>query len=70
VGQTKVNVFNSAEKSLSAMTSCKNIRKNYEFYHLKKSSYEPIVGCKHPIIASGVTPIRSAERSPDKENKR
>jgi hypothetical protein len=28
---------------------------------------EPIIGCKHPIIASGATPIGSAERAPDEQ---
>jgi hypothetical protein len=27
--------------------------------------FEPIKGCKHPLIASGATPIRSAGRAPD-----
>jgi hypothetical protein len=31
-----------------------------------KEMFESIKGCKHPIIASGVTPIGSAGRSPDK----
>jgi hypothetical protein len=31
-------------------------KKNYEIYKQKKSSYEPIIGCKHPIIASGLLP--------------
>jgi hypothetical protein len=28
---------------------------------------EPIIDYKHPIIASGATPIGSAERAPDEE---
>jgi hypothetical protein len=28
---------------------------------------EPIIGCKHPIIASGATPIGSAERTPNEQ---
>jgi hypothetical protein len=41
--------------------------KNYEFCQSKKSNSEPIIGCKHPIIASGATPIGSAECTPDKK---
>jgi hypothetical protein len=33
----------------------------------KKSIFEPIIGCKHPIIASRVTPIGSAGRTPDEK---
>jgi hypothetical protein len=29
------------------------------------SDFEPIKGCKHPLIASGDTPIGSAGRAPD-----
>jgi hypothetical protein len=29
--------------------------------------YEPIIGCRHPIIASGATPIGSAGRAPDRK---
>jgi hypothetical protein len=29
---------------------------------------EPIIGCKHPIIASGDTPIGSAERASDEQS--
>jgi hypothetical protein len=29
--------------------------------------FEPIICCKHPIIASGATPIRSAGRAPDRK---
>jgi hypothetical protein len=28
--------------------------------------FEPIKGCKHPLIPSGATPIGSAYRAPDK----
>jgi hypothetical protein len=38
----------------------------FEFNHSK--NYEPIIGCKHPIIASEATPIGSVEHTPDKEN--
>jgi hypothetical protein len=27
--------------------------------------FEPIKGCKHPLIAFGDTPIESADRAPD-----
>jgi hypothetical protein len=27
--------------------------------------FEPIKGCKHPLIAPGATPIGSASRAPD-----
>jgi hypothetical protein len=33
------------------------------------SDCEPIKGCKHPLIASGATPIGSAGRAPDEESK-
>jgi hypothetical protein len=32
--------------------------------------FEPIKGCKHPFIASGATPIRSAGRAPDEKKKK
>jgi hypothetical protein len=44
-------------------------RNNFEFSKSIKSNnsnYEPIIGCKHPIISSGDTPIGSTERAPDK----
>jgi hypothetical protein len=31
-----------------------------------KEIFESIKGCKHPLIASGATTIRSAGRTPDK----
>jgi hypothetical protein len=37
---------------------------------MKTSLFEPIIGCKHPIIASGTTPIGSAGRAPDKKIRR
>jgi hypothetical protein len=30
--------------------------------------FEPIIGCQHPIIVSGATPIGSAERAPDRKD--
>jgi hypothetical protein len=30
-----------------------------------KKIFEPIKGCKHPLIVSGATPIGSAGRAPD-----
>jgi hypothetical protein len=63
-----VNKLNSAEKMLSATTSQSQKRKKCEFYQSKKFSFEPIIGCKHPIIALRATPIGSADRAPDKEN--
>jgi hypothetical protein len=29
------------------------------------SDFEPIKGCKHPLIASGATPFGSTDRAPD-----
>jgi hypothetical protein len=43
-------------------------KENYEYYQSKKLSFQSVIGCKHPIIASGATPIGSAERAPDEEN--
>jgi hypothetical protein len=33
----------------------------------KFRAFEPIIGCKHPIIASGATPIESTDRAPDRK---
>jgi hypothetical protein len=33
----------------------------------KKINFDPIIGCKHPIIAPGATPIGSAGRAPDRK---
>jgi hypothetical protein len=38
------------------------------FWVLQLESHESIIDYKHPIIASGATPIGSAKRAPDKEN--
>jgi hypothetical protein len=35
-------------------------------YKVEKVYFEPITGYKHPILASGATPIGSADRAPDK----
>jgi hypothetical protein len=35
-----------------------------------KEIFESIIGCKHPLIASGATPIESASRAPDEINTR
>jgi hypothetical protein len=29
---------------------------------------KPLIGCKHPIIASGASPIGSIERTPDEDD--
>jgi hypothetical protein len=35
-----------------------------------KEIFESVTGCKHPLIASGTTPIESASRAPDEINTR
>jgi hypothetical protein len=37
--------------------------KNINIWKKSKKKFEPIIGCKHSIIASGATSIRSAERA-------
>jgi hypothetical protein len=58
-------------------TSCHVMAMTSYFWHTKAYSYkrnrqdrsqrifEPIIGCKHPIIASGATPIGSTGCAPD-----
>jgi hypothetical protein len=37
---------------------------------MKIIDFEPIKGCNHPLIASGATPIGSADRAPDEKKKK
>jgi hypothetical protein len=55
-----------------AMKSKKDRRRIYLFikFQMKNKScvkkiFKPIKGCKHPLIASGATPIGSTCRAPD-----
>jgi hypothetical protein len=41
--------------------------KIHKYNKVKKVYFEPIIGCKHPIIASGATPIGSTEHAPDEK---
>jgi hypothetical protein len=41
----------------------------YEFFLVKEIKFEPIIGCKHKIIASGATPIGSTYRAPERKYK-
>jgi uncharacterized protein Yka (UPF0111/DUF47 family) len=43
---------------------------NSEKKSCTKEIFESITGCKHPLIASGATPIRSASLAPDEINTR
>jgi hypothetical protein len=38
-----------------------------KYNEVEKVYFEPIIGCNHPIISSGATPIRSAERAPNEK---
>jgi hypothetical protein len=45
-----------------------NVRKGkYKLCKLEKLCFEPIIGCKHPIIASGATLIGSTGPAPDRK---
>jgi hypothetical protein len=38
-----------------------------EIGYTSRRNLEPIIDCKHPIIASGATPIGTAGRAPDRK---
>jgi hypothetical protein len=51
-----------------ASYSGRMIYQNEKTYKAKvKEVIEPIISCKYPIIASGATPIGSAEHTPDEQ---
>jgi hypothetical protein len=38
--------------------------------YISQRNFEPIIGCKHPIIALGATPIGNAGRAPNRKIRR
>jgi hypothetical protein len=56
------------EKSISNDNTKSRKRKTTSSANRINQNFKPIIGCKHPIIASGATPIGSVERTSDKKN--
>jgi hypothetical protein len=55
---------------MSAIKSCNVSTRQHRLCKSKKLIFEPIIGCKHPIIALGATPIGTAGHAPDRKNQK
>jgi hypothetical protein len=62
-------IWNSGDHPVFHQRCCgfKEEKKYKLLIQSRKLIFEPIIGCKHLIITSGATPIRSAGRAPDRK---